>query len=70
MSDIKYRHLSDAELKSRIEQFGTDNEREILSRFNEPDWDNCPNCEAKDREMLSQDEGIRAAIDILEDALP
>ena len=69
MSDIKYRHLSDAELKSRIEQFGTENEQEILLRFSVPNCEDCPHFDDMEREMNTKDAGVRSAIDILEELL-
>lgn len=59
LNTIDYRHLSDHEIKIRVEQFGTQNEREILRRFETPNWDDCPNCATKD-------EQVREAICILD----
>lgn len=65
LNTIDYRHLSDHEIKIRVEQFGTENEQEILRRFLEPNWELCPHCYEKEREMDRWEEDIADAVKLL-----
>ena len=68
MAVSKYQHWTDEEIVAHIENFGTDDERELLSRFNtdtshistEEWYADCPYCEDK-REQIDK------AIQILEE---
>lgn len=45
----KYTHLTDAETISQVENFGTDDEKELLKKIlGEPDWGQCPECERRE----------------------
>ena len=55
MNVIDYKHLNDAELKARVEHYGTENERELMRRFTFI----CPDCESRREEI----NGIRTRID-------
>ena len=66
---IDYKHLSDRELKSRVEQFGTENEREILARFLPRDCDECPTRERLEASINDTEVAVRDAITILEECV-
>ena len=65
----KYTHLTDAEVISYVEKFGTDDEKELLDKVHgEPDWELCPECERREVIFSKSYEKIEGAIQKLTEA--
>lgn len=63
----KYTHLTEDEIVSHIEKFGTEDEREIMALVRPlADWNDCPVCEEKDSELIDLETKIEKAIEALE----
>ncbi len=58
----KYTHLREDEIISRIEKFGTEDEREILRKIMPV---LCPHCEDKDEMIDDLESKIKEAIQVL-----
>ena len=50
----RFKYLNATEIRSEIEKFGSEDEREIISKICvDPNWDDCPNCDDYQRDAES-----------------
>ena len=62
----KFRHMNDKEIVSHIDAFGTNDERELLERFqSDPDWSKCPECVCLATELKTAERQISKALKAL-----
>lgn len=63
----KYKYLNEDEIRSEIEKFGTEEEKEIIAKLcADPNWDACPNCDDFERDIDKLQAKIEEAKEILE----
>lgn len=65
----KYRHMTDHEIVSHVDKFGTEDEKSLLSAIwpLPPEADDCVRCAETRDEIAGMEDGIEAAIKALEE---
>jgi len=62
----KFKHMSEREVISHIENLGTEDEKELLAVLQkEPDWSECPECVSLDAELNIAESKIAEAREVL-----